>query len=110
MGETTGAEPTVAGDPAGRGWARHLGELYALVGRAPADALPAVSVTLRLDGRPGEAWRLLEVCAALGRHHGLDLTVRHTGAAATYTVRLRRGADGAASGAIAATTTTGGAR
>ena len=72
-------------------WARHLGALCDLVARTPAGTLPAVSATIRLEGRPGEARLLLGVCAALGRRHGLDLAVCHTGAAASYAVRLRRG-------------------
>lgn len=98
MGEATEADSTVERALAGRGWARHLGELCTLMERAPAGTLPAVGATIRLDGRPGEAWLLLGVCAALGRRHGLDLAVRHTGAAATYAVRLRRGADTPARG------------
>ena len=98
MREVAGATPTVERALAECGWARHLGALCALLGQAPAGALPAVSATLRLEGRPGEARLLLGVCAALGRRHGLDLAVCHTGAAATYTVRLRRGVGSPARG------------
>ncbi len=90
MRELASATPAVERTLAECGWARHLGALCALLGQAPAGTLPAVSATLCLDGRPGEAGLLLGVCAALGQRHGIDLAVCHTGAAATYTVRLRR--------------------
>ncbi|MDP9373376.1 MAG: hypothetical protein M3Q65_13165 [Chloroflexota bacterium] len=92
MRDVAGTAPAVERALAELGWARHLGALCALMGRAPAGTLPAVSATICLDGRPGEARLLLGVCAALGRRYGLDPVVCHTGAAATYTVRLRRGA------------------
>ena len=71
-------------------WARHLDDLCAWLSQAPAGELPAISATVRLDGRLGEVWLLVRVCDELGRRHGLDPLVCHAGAAATYIVRLRR--------------------
>ncbi len=64
----------------------------------PVGLLPAVSATVRLDGWAGAAWLLVRVRDELGRRHRLDPLVRHTGVAATYTVRLRRRAGTPAGG------------